>query len=53
MQPLPNVSFSCDRVQLELKDMNRTANFCSLTCMDRKTKWIYPLTSTPLSTVKR
>lgn len=53
MQPLPNVSFDCDRVQLELKDMNRSANFGSLTSMGIKIKWNYPLTNTPLSTVKR
>lgn len=53
MQPLPSVSFCCDRVQLQLKDMSRTANFFSLTSMGIKIKWNYPLTNAPLSTVKR
>ena len=53
MQPLPNVSLDCDRGQLESKDMNRTADFGSLTIMGIKIKWNYPLTNTPLSTVKR
>lgn len=30
MQPLPNVSFDCDRFQLDLKDMSWTVNFYSL-----------------------